>query len=314
MKPTKQFRSDDLRLVVMQLKHEQIHITRRLQGRDVCLSILSFNLANHVKDQDGSLLRDLEGSTGSFLAMWTTIVHAIFAYVGMDIFTSLTAESKSLVDAGSMKRGARNINLHIITLYTLAMLIVSFVVPRDHPCINGKAQSVGAKSPSIIALVEAGLPSVAHFPNATFVFSWFTCAINSMYVAARVLYILAADLTFFTGKLKMSSCMAMSLRHKQLCTIVITISILKNLTDNGSKPLNGMVACIVILKFNAVASVGQSPFNTRRFIASYVGVTKYGAMDSTFVSGDQSVPTTCAIGFKQLATEERGDWRSLTMD
>ena len=35
--------------------------------------------------------------------MWTTIVHAIFAYVGMDIIASTAAESKSLADAGDMK-------------------------------------------------------------------------------------------------------------------------------------------------------------------------------------------------------------------
>lgn len=150
-----------------------------------------FNPTYHVKDEDGNLQRDIQGTIGTFLAMWTTIVHAIFAYVGMDIIASTAAESKSLADAESMKMGARKINLRIITLYALAMLTVSFVVPRDHPFINGKAQSVGAKSPFIIAVVEAGIPAAAHFFNAIFVFSSFTCAINSMYVASRVLHTLA---------------------------------------------------------------------------------------------------------------------------
>jgi amino acid transporter len=121
----------------------------------------------------------------------TTIVHIIFSYVGMDIIAATAAESKSLADAESMKMGARKLNLRIITLYCLAMLMASFVVPRDHPFLNGKGDSVGSRSVFIIAVVEAGLPAAAHFFNAIFVFSSFTCAINSMYIASRVLYTLA---------------------------------------------------------------------------------------------------------------------------
>ena len=115
----------------------------------------------------------------------------IFSYVGVDIIAATAAESKKLADAESMKMGARKISLRIITLYTFGMLMGSFVVPRDHPFINGGGQSVGSHSIFIIAAVEAGLPSAAHFFNAIFVFSSFTCAINSTYVASRVLYTLA---------------------------------------------------------------------------------------------------------------------------
>lgn len=109
----------------------------------------------------------------------------------MDIIAATGAESRSLADAESMKMGARKINLRIITLYCLAMLTASFVVPRDHPFINGGGQSVGSHSVFIIAVVEAGLPQLAHFFNAVFVFSSMTCAINSLYVASRLLHTLA---------------------------------------------------------------------------------------------------------------------------
>ncbi|KAL5324908.1 hypothetical protein ACEPPN_006027 [Leptodophora sp. 'Broadleaf-Isolate-01'] len=298
-----------------------------------------FNPTYHVKDEDGNLQRDIKGTLGTFLAMWTTIVHAIFAYVGMDIIASTAAESKSLADAESMKMGARKINIRIITLYALAMLTVSFVVPRDHPFINGKAQSVGAKSPFIIAVVEAGIPSAAHFFNAIFVLSSFTCAINSMYVASRVLHTLALqDQTgpeFITRRLR--ACRsgvpiravlvtaAMMLigymgrtgtpgeRLSELasnCTVTFLIvytavcatylSFFKTLEDvklygNASesqaamydrdhprypykshgqwlKAAYGMVACLILLIFNGVAAFLEDPFDTRRFIASYIGI------------------------------------------
>lgn len=129
--------------------------------------------------------------------MWTTLISVIFAYVGMDIIAATAAESKSLSDAEGMKMGARKINLRIITLYVLSILTASFVVPRDHPFINGGGQSAGSHSVFIIAVVEAGLPGLAHFFNAMFVFSTFTCAINTLYVASRVMHTLA--LLDYTG-------------------------------------------------------------------------------------------------------------------
>jgi amino acid transporter len=109
----------------------------------------------------------------------------------MDIVAATAAESKALANAESMKMAARKISLRVITLYCLSMLMASFVVPTNHPFINGKGQSLGSHSVFIIAVVEAGIPTVAHFFNAIFVMSSFSCAINSMYVASRVLYTLA---------------------------------------------------------------------------------------------------------------------------
>jgi amino acid transporter len=109
----------------------------------------------------------------------------------MDIFAATAAESKALSNSESMKMASRKISLRIVILYTMAMLTASFVVPYDHPFINGGGQSVGSHSLFIIAVVEAGIPSAAHFFNAIFVFSAFTCAINSSYVASRVLHTLA---------------------------------------------------------------------------------------------------------------------------
>jgi yeast amino acid transporter len=115
----------------------------------------------------------------------------MFSYTGMDIFAATAAESKSLADSESIKMAARKINLRVILLYVLAVLTASFVVPSDHPFINGGGQSVGSRSVFVIAVVEAGMPAAAHAFNAVYLFSTLTCAVNSMYVASRVLHTLA---------------------------------------------------------------------------------------------------------------------------
>ncbi|KXX74668.1 Arginine permease [Madurella mycetomatis] len=150
-----------------------------------------FNPTYTSRDEYLNIKHEITGSLGTLLGVWTTFTNVLFSYIGMDIVAATAAESKALADVESMKMAARKINLRAVTLYSLAMLTSSFVVPMDHPFINGKATSVSARSVFIIAVVEAGLPKLAHFFNAVFVFSAFTCAINSMYIATRVLHTLA---------------------------------------------------------------------------------------------------------------------------
>lgn len=119
------------------------------------------------------------------------IIKAAFSYTGMDIFAATARESKALGDAESMKMAARKITLRVITLYCFAIITGSLVVPYNHPFLNGQAQSVGASSIFVIAVVEGGLPRLAHFFNAIFILSAFSCAANFLFLSSRVLYTLA---------------------------------------------------------------------------------------------------------------------------
>ena len=121
----------------------------------------------------------------------STFINVLFSFVGMDIVAATAAESRALSDSEAMKMAARKINIRILTLYSLAIMTVSFLVPYDHPFINGQGQSVGSNSVFLIAAVEAGLPAMAHFFNGMFMFSAFTCGVNSLYIASRVLHTLA---------------------------------------------------------------------------------------------------------------------------
>lgn len=74
----------------------------------------------------------------------------------MDIFAATAAESKSLGNAESMKMATRKITIRVITITCSAVFTASFVVPYNHPFLNGAAQSAGAGSIFVIAVVEAG--------------------------------------------------------------------------------------------------------------------------------------------------------------
>lgn len=150
-----------------------------------------FNPGYVVRGENREDQREIEGSVGTLIGVWTTFINVLFSFVGMDIFAATAAESRALSDSEAMKMAARKINIRILVLYCLAVMTASFLVPYDHPFINGQHQSVGAGSVFLIAAVEAGLPAMAHFFNAMYVFSAFTCGINSLYIASRVLHTLA---------------------------------------------------------------------------------------------------------------------------
>ena len=122
------------------------------------------------------------------------------------MLAATAAESKALPDAESMKMAARKVSIRVVLLYILGVLTASFLVPYNHPFINGGGQSVGAHSLFIIAAVEAGLPGAAHFFNAIFVFSSFCCASGCAYLGSRIIYTLAlhgqTGPEFFTRRLR----------------------------------------------------------------------------------------------------------------
>lgn len=186
-----------------------------VEGNTNCLldwtSPYSFsNPGYNVVDENGNVQRVITGSMGRFLGEWWTsqasclqlicsclralyrkgIVLAVFSYTGMDIFAATARETKALGDAESMKMAARKITLRVVALYCFSMITGS-VVPYNHPFLNGQAQSLGASSIFVIAVVESGLPRLAHFFNAIFILSAFSCAANFLFLSSRVLYTLA---------------------------------------------------------------------------------------------------------------------------
>ncbi|KAF4636463.1 hypothetical protein G7Y89_g1615 [Cudoniella acicularis] len=250
-----------------------------------------FNTNYNVKDENGNLQRTITGGVGSFLGVWTTFVNIMFAYIGMDIVVGTAAESRALADAESMKMAARKINIRIITLYSLAVLAASFVVPMDHPFINGQGQSVGSHSVFVIAVVEAGIPAAAHFFNAIFVFSSFTCAINRFMgrtgapgerlselasnctVSCLIVYVvICATYLCFFKTLEDAKLYGNASEAQLACYDRNHPRYPYKSHGQWLKACYGMVSCFLLVIFNGIGAFLERPFDTRRFISSYISV------------------------------------------
>jgi amino acid transporter len=119
----------------------------------------------------------------------------IWSYLGMDIVSVTAAETKGYGDPESIKMATRKISLRILLLYFFCIVVISFSVPYDDPHLlrSNHGNKSGASSPFMIAIVNAGIPTLPHILNAFFIFSASSAGINSLYVASRTLHAMAVE-------------------------------------------------------------------------------------------------------------------------
>jgi amino acid transporter len=119
----------------------------------------------------------------------------IWSYLGMDIVSVTAAETKGYGDPESIKMATRKISLRILVIYFFCIVVISFSVPYDDPHLlrSNHGYKSGASSPFMIAIVNAGIPTLPHILNAFFIFSSSSAGINSLYVASRTLHAMAVE-------------------------------------------------------------------------------------------------------------------------
>jgi yeast amino acid transporter len=119
----------------------------------------------------------------------------IWSYLGMDIVSVTAAETKGYGDPESIKMATRKISLRILLIYFFCIVTISFAVPSDDPHLlqSNHGYKSGASSPFMIAIVNAGIPTLPHILNAFFIFSSSSAGINSLYVSSRTLHAMAVE-------------------------------------------------------------------------------------------------------------------------
>ncbi|KAH0556771.1 hypothetical protein GP486_005439 [Trichoglossum hirsutum] len=135
------------------------------------------------------------GDKGRLLSMWSAMTLTIWSYLGMDIVSVTAAETKNYGDPESIKMATRKISLRILLLYFFCIVVISFAVPYDDPHLlkTNNGYKSGASSPFMIAVVNAGIPTLPHIINAFFIFSASSAGINSLYVTSRTLHAMAVE-------------------------------------------------------------------------------------------------------------------------
>lgn len=135
------------------------------------------------------------GNSARLLAIWSSMSTIFFSLQGMFSVSVTAAENRRLETEESIKIASRKIALRTIVLYALLVFSVGLNVPMDDPEIRDSSNVAirqGSHSPFIVSCIRSGVTGLPHLLNAFWIFSAFSCGVNGLYTASRLLHALAS--------------------------------------------------------------------------------------------------------------------------
>ncbi|KIO33866.1 hypothetical protein M407DRAFT_65140 [Tulasnella calospora MUT 4182] len=127
----------------------------------------------------------IEGAKGRFLGYWSVLTTAAFSFIGTEIVAIAAGEAKN--PRRNVPRAIRRVYVRIIFFYFTSVIIISLLVPSNHPLLNFKSKDASA-SPFVIAIREAGIKGLPGFINACLLTSAWSAASSDLYTSSRALY------------------------------------------------------------------------------------------------------------------------------
>lgn len=134
-----------------------------------------------------------KGATGRFLAFWSTLVTAVFAYLGTELVGVTVGEAQN--PRKTVPRAIKLTFYRILFFYCLSVLLVGMIVPYNSPRLlfANKQQSGASASPFVVAIKIAGINGLDHVLNGAILMFVFSASNSDLYIASRTLYGLASD-------------------------------------------------------------------------------------------------------------------------
>ena len=133
------------------------------------------------------------GATGRFLAFWSTMVTATFAYLGTELVGVTVGEAQN--PRKTIPRAIKLTFYRILFFYCLSVLLLGMLVPYDSEelAFANKASSSASASPFVVAIKLAGINALPSVLNACILLFVFSAANSDLYIASRTLYGLASE-------------------------------------------------------------------------------------------------------------------------
>ncbi|KAJ5325769.1 hypothetical protein N7541_011393 [Penicillium brevicompactum] len=138
-----------------------------------------------------------EGPSGRFLAFWSTMVSATFAYLGTELVGVTVGEAQN--PRKTIPKAIKLTFYRILVFYVLSVLLVGTLVPYNSPKLlfalgdGNKAKGSAAASPFVVAIELANIPVLSHILNACILLFVFSAANSDLYIATRTIYGLARE-------------------------------------------------------------------------------------------------------------------------
>ncbi|KAJ9644384.1 amino acid transporter [Knufia peltigerae] len=133
------------------------------------------------------------GATGRFLAFWSTMVTATFAYLGTELVGVTVGECQN--PRKNIPRAIKLTFYRIVIFYCLSVLLLGMLVPYNSKelAFATKASSSASASPFVVAIKLAGIKALPGIVNACILLFVFSASNSDLYIASRTLYGLASE-------------------------------------------------------------------------------------------------------------------------
>lgn len=133
------------------------------------------------------------GATGRFIAFWSTMVTATFAYLGTELVGVTVGEAQN--PRKTIPRAIRLTFYRILFFYCLSVLLLGMLVPYDSEelAFATKASSSASASPFVVAIKLAGINALPGILNGCILLFVFSASNSDLYIASRTIYGLASE-------------------------------------------------------------------------------------------------------------------------
>ncbi|RPA86089.1 amino acid permease [Ascobolus immersus RN42] len=131
--------------------------------------------------------------TGRFLAIWSTMVTATFAYLGTELVGVTVGEAQN--PRKTIPRAIKLTFYRILFFYVLSVFFLGMLVPYDSPelAFATKASNSAAASPFVVAIRLSGIKYLPGILNACILIFVFSACNSDLYIASRTIFGLAKE-------------------------------------------------------------------------------------------------------------------------
>lgn len=151
--------------------------------------ILGFH---YWKPENGGAFKEFiaKGHTGHFLAYWSALISAGFAFITSPELIAIAA-GETVAPRRNIPKAARRFIWRLAIFYGISSLLIGILVSSNDKNLLG-ASDVSA-SPFVIGIQNVGIPVLNHIINAAVLTSAWSAGNSFLYSGSRILYSLAVD-------------------------------------------------------------------------------------------------------------------------
>jgi amino acid transporter len=133
------------------------------------------------------------GAAGKFYGFWSSLVNAVFAYLGTELIGVTVGEAQN--PRKTIPRAIKLTFYRILFFYCLSVFFLGMLVPynSEQLAFANKATTGSSASPFVVAIKLAGIKYLPQILNACILLFTFSASNSDLYIASRTLYGLAVE-------------------------------------------------------------------------------------------------------------------------